>query len=77
MGRGPGDTGVAFGAAVTTSELFGLVVLAVVWWIPTLLAFHDLGQREDLDRMQRLRYGAVLLVPVAGPLWYRGRRGTR
>lgn len=62
---------------MTLPELAVIVVLAVVWWIPTFMAFHDLGQREDLDRGQRLRQGAMLLVPLAGPLWYRRKRARR
>ena len=52
-----------------------VVVLAVVWWAPTMFAIRELHDRDGDRRVLVWRWSAIIAVPVLGPaLWYlRGR----
>ena len=56
-------------------ELLLVVVLALVWWGPTMFAIRELHDREGDRRVLVWKWSAIIAVPLVGPaLWYwRGR----
>jgi hypothetical protein len=57
-------------------ETLLVLVLAAVWWAPTMFAVRELHDREGDRRVLVWRWTAIIAVPLVGPvLWYlRGRR---
>lgn len=53
-----------------------VLVMAVVWWVPTFLGIADLQRRTGVRRVLIWKWTAILCVPIAGALLY-ARRGKR
>jgi hypothetical protein len=58
------------------SEFLVVVVMAVVWWVPTFLGLTDLQRRVGARRVLVWKWTAILCIPVLGAFLY-ARRGKR
>jgi hypothetical protein len=58
------------------SDLPIVIVMAVVWWVPTFLGIADLQRRTGARRVLIWKWTAILCIPVAGALLY-ARRGKK
>ena len=55
-------------------DLLLVLVMAVVWWVPTFLGLADLQRRSGVRRVLVWKWIGILCIPVAGALLY-ARRG--
>ncbi|MEX1164181.1 MAG: hypothetical protein WEB03_11435 [Nitriliruptor sp.] len=57
-------------------ETLLVLVLATVWWAPTMFAVRELHDRQGDRRVLVWRWTAIITLPLIGPvLWYvRGRK---
>jgi hypothetical protein len=55
-------------------EFVAVVVMAVVWWMPTFMCLSDLQRRQGISRSTSLKWTALLCVPILGAVLYT-RRG--
>lgn len=54
-----------------------VLVLAVIWWAPTMFAVRELHDRDGDRRVLVWKWTAIIAVPVIGPvLWYRRGRAA-
>jgi hypothetical protein len=56
------------------SDYLIVVVMAVVWWVPTFLGLTDLQRREGVRRVLVWKWTGILCIPVLGAYLYM-RRG--
>jgi hypothetical protein len=51
-----------------------VLVMAVVWWVPTFLGLADLQRRSGVRRVLIWKWTGILCIPIVGALLY-SRRG--
>ena len=54
-------------------EALAVVLMAVLWWVPTFIGLTDLQGRRAVPRFLVWKWTAILCVPVAGAILYRTR----
>jgi hypothetical protein len=56
------------------SELLIVIVMAVVWWVPTFLGLADIQRRASVRRVLVWKWTVILCIPILGAFLY-SRRG--